>query len=776
LIFLATPLATVPLCAAEPELTGEQIYANSCARCHGNDGAGEPTLEDGPDPLAGDLSVAQLADVIAETMPEDDPGTLTRAQAQAVAAYVHDAFYSSIARARNAPPRIELARLTVGQYRRTIADLIGSFGDSPWWSDQRGLSGDYFQQREPDSDEKRAFHRIDPEVNFDFGVAAPTPEIKEPHGFSIRWRGALRAAETGEYEIMVRTDHAARLWLNNAEVPLIDAWVKSGDQTEYSARAYLIGGRAYPLRLEFSKAKQGVDDSDKNKDKEPPPSKPAAIALLWRRPHGALQVIPARNLAASSVAESFACATPFPPDDRSYGWVRGTAVSKEWDAATTAAAIEAADYIAPRLNRLAGTNDDDDKREEKLRRFCRTLVERAFRAPLTDGVADKYVDAQFEAVDDLDAAVRRVLLMTLKSPRFLFREVGGGPDACAAAARLSFGLWNSLPDEPLRDAARDGRLQSPEQLREQAWRMVGDQRTRAKLHEFLLAWLGIDVPTDLRKNPEVYPDCDDVFFADLKTSLEMFLDEVLDSPEPDYRKLLLTDEVYLNDRLAKVYGVERPEEPSPAASGFAKVRLDDGQRAGILTHPYMMARFSHTSDTSPIHRGVFLARGMLGQTLKPPPEALAPTPAELHPDLTTRERVALQTEPAACMTCHRIINPLGFTLERFDAIGRYRDRDGNKPVDDVGAFQTSAGDTVPLHGARELAAYVAASDEGQAAFVEQLFHHLVQQPVEAYGPDILENLRRSFAEHDCNIRQLAVEIMVATAGVGRETNGRMASE
>jgi hypothetical protein len=466
-------------------------------RCHGADGAGEPTLEDGPEPLAGDLSVAQLADVIRETMPEDDPGTLTRAEAQAVAAYVHDAFYSLIARARIAPPRIELARLTVGQYRRAVADLCGSFGDPPWWSDERGLSGDYFQEREPKGDKERALHRTDLEVNFDFGVDAPAPEIKAPHGFSIRWNGALRAAETGEYEIVVRTDHAARLWLNNPEVPLIDAWVKSGDQAEYVARAYLIGGRAYSVRLEFSKAKQGVDDSDKNKDKEPPPSKPASIALLWRRPHGALQVIPARNLAASSVGESFVCSTPFPPDDRSYGWERGTAVSKEWDAATTAAAIEAADYIAPRLNRLAGTKDDEDKREEKLRQFCRTLVERAFRAPLTDELAVKYVDAQFEAVDDLDAAVRRVVLLTLKSPRFLFREVGGVPDAYATAARLSFGLWNSSRSTAA-DAARDGLLQRPAFASR-----PNDRRPAPAPAPRVLAWLGIDVARS-RKNPEKY--------------------------------------------------------------------------------------------------------------------------------------------------------------------------------------------------------------------------------------------------------------------------------
>ena len=120
------------------------------------------------------------------------------------------------------------------------------------------------------------------------------------------------------------------------------------------------------------------------------------------------------------------------------------------------------------------------------------------------------------------------------------------------------------------------------------------------------------------------------------------------------------------------------------------------------------------------------------------------------------------------MTCHRIINPLGFTLEHFDAVGRYRDTDRDEPIDDAGAYKL-AGETVELHGARQLAEFVAGSEEGQAAFVEQLFHRLVQQPVQAFGPDTLENLRRSFVENDCNIRLLAREIMVASVLVERET-------
>ena len=141
-----------------------------------------------------------------------------------------------------------------------------------------------------------------------------------------------------------------------------------------------------------------------------------------------------------------------------------------------------------------------------------------------------------------------------------------------------------------------------------------------------------------------------------------------------------------------------------------------------------MARFAHSSESSPIHRGVFLARGVLGQAMRPPPEAVAPLPPDLNPDLTTRERVDLQTRSAACMTCHAVINPLGYTLENFDAVGRFRNVDRGKPVDSSGVYRTHSGETVNINGPRELAEMLARSDDAQGAFTEQLFHHLVRQP------------------------------------------------
>jgi hypothetical protein len=159
----------------------------------------------------------------------------------------------------------------------------------------------------------------------------------------------------------------------------------------------------------------------------------------------------------------------------------------------------------------------------------------------------------------------------------------------------------------------------------------------------------------------------------------------------------------------------------------------------------------------------------LGVSLRPPPVAVAPIAADLHPDLSTRERVTLQTKPQECMTCHGIINPLGFTLERFDAIGRVRESDRGKPIDDSGRYQTREGETVEIAGPRSLAEMLAASEEVHASFAEQLFHHLVQQPVRAYGPETLDTLRQVFVEQEMNIHTLAVEVMAVSALVGRGT-------
>ena len=754
--------------------TGEQIYQQVCASCHG--AKGEGTIESYPHPLVGERSIGELTEYISKSMPEDKPGTIVGEESRRVSQFIHDTFYSPTAQARNKPVRVELSRLTVRQYRNTVADLIGNFRGAGRLKDGEGLRGEYFKARGFRGD-ARVLERVDPVVAFDFKDKSPDEEKMEPHEFSIRWEGAVTAPDTGEYEFIVRTDQAARLWINDLRQPLVDNWVQSGKDIEHRESIYLLAGRTYALKLEFSKAKQGVDDK---KAKEKPPA-PASISLEWQRPHRVAEVIPSRCLSLSRPNEAFVVTTRFPPDDRSVGWEKATSISKEWDQATTAAAIEVATMMASRCDEFAGTKRDAADRDEILKAFCRRFAERAFRRPLDDEQRQVFVDRHFTEGVDAETAVKRAVLLTLKSPRFLYRELGarsltlrvgtdaGKPDSESratdpfdVASRVSFAMYDSLPDQALLNAATKGELKTREQVAQQATRLLADPRTRSKLREFLLTWLKVEHVPDVSKDSERFPEFNATLANDLRTSLELFLDEIIKSDSADFRQLLLADGIYLNGRLAKFYGAIKDDAELPEDAPFQKIDLEPDQRAGVLSHPYLMAGFAYTGSSSPIHRGIFIARSVLGRSLRPPPEAVAPLAPHLRPDLTTRERVALQTKPESCQSCHAMINPLGFTLEHFDAVGRFRKEENGKPVNANGDYRTRNGDLVQFTGVNDLAKFLADSPETHSAFVEQLFHFLVKQPIRAFGPNTRDNLRASFVKDNFSIHRLMVEI-VATA-------------
>jgi len=756
----AACLAALGRGATAADHPGQAVYAAHCVRCHGDSGAGTTAV---PDPLVGDLSVNQLAAYIDETMPEDDPGLVTGAEARAVAEYIHAAFYSPVARDRNRPARAALARLTVRQHRTAVADLVARFrGHGPDLGADHGLAGEYFRDRHFDRAKHLVMERVDAEIDFDFGTEGPDPEQFEPGRFAIRWTGSVVPPETGLYEFVVRTAHSVRLAVNEErrQPPLIDAYVQSGDRTEHRGTIFLLGGRPYPLRLEFSKANQGVDKQESEKQA------PAAISLLWKPPHGGLETVPARCLVPQTSPPVCVLATPFPPDDRSIGYERGAAVSREWFAAAAAAASAAASHVLGDADRLAGTKPGAADRPARLRAFAAAFAARAFRGPLTPELETLVVTRPFADAPDDDAGLRRSLLLVLGSPRFLFREPGSAADPFAVAARLSFGLWDSIPDEPLWQAAARGGLTSAADVRGQAERMVTDPRTQSKLRDFLLAWLRVDHGPELAKDAALAPGFTPDAAGDLRTSLLLLLDDVIAGTGPgrtaDFRRLFTADEVWLNGRLAPLYGADLP-----ADAPFTPLRLDDGRRAGVLSHPYMMSVLSYTAATSPIHRGVFLARSVLGNVLRPPEEAVTPLAPAAHPDLTTRERVALQTRSVACQTCHTMINPLGFALEEFDFLGRHRTLEtggaGVRPIDATGSYLPREGAEATFTGARALGGYLATSRDAHEAFVQALFHAVVKQPVRAWGPDTLDGLCTRFAAGGFDIRRLLVDIMVVAA-------------
>ena len=745
--------------APAEKVTGQEIYKFLCASCHGAKGEGVAEKHD--EPLYGDRSIADLAKIIVETMPEDDPGILTSEEAESVSQYIHETFYTAEARARNKPPRIELSRLTVGQYQQSVADLIGAFRQKATIDDVRGLTGDYYNDRRFARD-KKVLDRIDPQIEFDFADKSPGEKLGAEE-FSIRWQGSIIIEDTGDYEFVVKSQNGVRLWVNDVDQALIDEWVSSGTEPrEHKATLRLLGGRAYHIRLDTFKYKE----------------KSASIQLSWRPPSKAFETIPARHLTPGRVPESLVIATSFPPDDSSTGYPRGTSVSKIWDKATTDAAIEVADYVVEHLDELTGARrpgerrkgrspsdepgnrgkrDDEprskDDRKDRAIQLCTRLAERAFRRPLAEEQKKFFIDARFEETPDVDTAVKRSVLLILKSPRFLYPEIDAGPADYRIAARLALALWDSLPDETLLSAAAAGRLHTTEQIAEQAQRMLADSRAKSKVREFFHHWLPFDEAEDVSKDAETFPGFDEGLVADLRTSLDMFVDDVVWSEASDYRQLVLASYWFVNERLASFYGL-----PAPADGGFHKVTVDAKQRAGVLTHPYLLSALAYHKSSSPIHRGVFVTRKLLGRVLRPPPMAIQFMDGSFDPHMTMREKVAELTKSQACQTCHSVINPLGFSLEHYDAVGRFRTEEKDRPIDATGELTTLSGDLVRLTGARDLAEHAAASEEAHRGFVEQLFQHVVKQPAAAYGQETSERLTKFFAESGYNIQKLLVEI------------------
>ena len=732
--------------AAQRQLAGREIFREQCARCHGRNGEGVKGKYD--DALHGDRPLDKLTRYIEKAMPDDDPGKVVGADAAAVARYICDAFYSREARWRKHPARVELVRLTNRQYVNTVADLLKHFtGNEAKPTGEHGLRATYYSAKDSNGD-KKVIERVDRKVDFDFGGSTPDKEHFPTNQFSMQWRGSLIADDTGVYEFILKSPNGVRLWLNDDEEPLIDAWVASGQQQEYKATIRLIGGRVYPLMLDYFKFKD----------------KTAGISLQWKPPHGTQRAIPARNLSPARVKPTFVVTTPFPADDSSVGYERGVAVSKAWDEAATQAAIETANYVVKHLDRLARSKPDETNRLAKVESFCEEFVAQAFRRPLAPEQKRLHVSTQFKPDIKLEDGVRRVVLLALKSPRFLYLGLDGAkPDDFEVAARLSFGLWDSLPDRDLWKLAGEGRLRTREQAAGQARRMLSDPRAHAKMEYFLHHWLQVNRVDSLAKDDKLFPGFTPDIIADLRVSLDLFLEDVIWDGASDYRELLLADGLFVNNRLAQFYGIS-----TNATDDFVKVSFGADQRCGVLTHPYLLAAFSYQKQTSPIHRGVFLTRNIVGRALKPPPVAQTFDDASFAPNLTMREKVAQLTRPQACQTCHSVINPLGFSLEHYDAVGRFRASDNDRPIDAASEYTTDDGQTIRLAGARDVAQFALGNEQALNGFIEQLFHQVVKQPVLAYGPDVMNRLRQSFVTSEFSVQKLLVEIAVTSAMHGVE--------
>ncbi|HZO85802.1 MAG TPA: DUF1592 domain-containing protein [Verrucomicrobiae bacterium] len=314
------------------------------------------------------------------------------------------------------------------------------------------------------------------------------------------------------------------------------------------------------------------------------------------------------------------------------------------------------------------------------------LMRRAYRRPVTKEDLVRPMEF-FRAEKDFETGIQNALSAILVSPKFLFRVEQDRPGKSIyrisdveLASRLSFFLWSSIPDDELLDVAERGELSKPDVLEKQVRRMLADSRSAALVNNFSGQWLHLRNLESFTPDLRLFPDFDDNLRQAFREETELFVEDVL-RKDHGVLDLLKADYTFLNERLAKHYGV-----PHVYGSRFRRVSTAS-ERGGLLRHGSVLAVTSYATRTSPVLRGKWVLANLLGT---PPPPPLPDVPAlrdnTVAANLSVRERLAEHRANAACATCHDMIDPVGFALENFDAVGRWRTTEEGKAVDASGGL------------------------------------------------------------------------------------------
>ncbi|MGH9238225.1 MAG: DUF1592 domain-containing protein [Vicinamibacterales bacterium] len=403
------------------------------------------------------------------------------------------------------------------------------------------------------------------------------------------------------------------------------------------------------------------------------------------------------------------------------------------------------------------------------RRIAANLARRAFRRPVSDSDVDSLMP-HFETgrkAGSFDSGVQQLVAAVLVSPDFLFRTIrtpvrlkadttrgavrlkadttyGAFPlSDLELASRLSFFLWSQGPDETLLDAAAAGKLRTPDALRVQALRMLGDRRASTLVRNFALKWLDVDNLKEVEPDPNLFPAFTDQLRRDMAAEIEQFVASVL-LEDRSVSDLVTADHTFINERLARHYGITTVLGPQ-----FRRVTLLDPRRHGVLGKGAVLLRTSYGDRTSPVVRGAWVMEKLMGTPPTPPPpdvETDLSTPKGEAPK-TLRARLESHRSKPGCNQCHGVIDPIGLALENFDAIGRWRDRDvdARAPID----AKTTLPNGGVVDGPAELrAALFGGRDLFVRNFTEKLTMYALGRELEADDmPQVRAIVRRSAAQN-----------------------------
>jgi hypothetical protein len=378
------------------------------------------------------------------------------------------------------------------------------------------------------------------------------------------------------------------------------------------------------------------------------------------------------------------------------------------------------------------------------------------------------------AEGSFDKGIERALERVLVSPQFLFRietqpaNIAPGTayriSDLELASRLSFFLWSSIPDDELLDVAAAGRLKDPATLEQQVRRMLADPRSESMVTNFAAQWLYLrDIDT---KVPDIllFPDFDETLRSAFRRETELFIDSVL-RDDRSVLELLSGDYTFVNERLARHYGI-----PNVQGSHFRRVTFPpDSPRGGLLGQGSILAVTSYATRTSPVLRGKWVLENLLSAPPPPPPPdvpALKIEGAEPGKTLTMREAMTQHRANPACAGCHARMDPIGFSMENFDALGRWRDRDAGSTIDASGVLpEGTRFEGMP--GLRKL--LLDHSGEFVSTVTEKLLMYAVGRNLQYYDAPAVRQIVRGAARDNYTLTSLVLGVVKSVPFQMRET-------
>jgi hypothetical protein len=411
--------------------------------------------------------------------------------------------------------------------------------------------------------------------------------------------------------------------------------------------------------------------------------------------------------------------------------------------------------------------------------FLRSFGLKAFRRPLNGDELARYgalFNAQAQRSNSFHTAAQLTVEAMLQSPHFLFRVETGEPETLPyeIAARLSYSLWDSMPDHALFQAAASGELSSPAGIEKQARRLLADDKARQSVNEFISQWLRFDRVLGQVKDRRQFPMYNSELSISMTEETRRFIGDAIWN-DRDFTTIFSADYSFLSSDLAALYKLPPPPEE------FARVTLPpESERAGIIGQATFLALTSKPGDTSPTARGLFVREAFLCQNVPPPPpgaNANLPPPSEAKP-MTNRDRLAEHLSNASCATCHKLIDSIGFGLEKFDAVGQRREKHtlvftGTRqerdkkpvrvelPIDTSGSI--SGLPDSEFSSPRELGKVLAASEQCQECAVKQYFRFTYGRHEAPADRAVIKQAFARFRDSQFRFKELMIALVTAYA-------------